>query len=276
MTSRGTALVTDSTCYLTDAVTRGVRIVPLSVTLEDRSWAEPDLPPAEFYALLAEASARGVRPTTSQPPPGSFLAAFTAAAAAGHDRVLCLTAAATMSGTHRSATLAAGMSDVAVDVVDSGTVSGGLALVVAEVLAALAGGSTHAQCLDLARSLGSRIASTFVSDSLPLFAAGGRYLPTGTEAGVPVLAVEGAVRTLGHARDVAEALALQVEVVRAAAAAHPTPVAVGHGNVPDLADALADAVAGVPGVTRVDRYVVGPVIGAHVGAGNVGLSYLRP
>ena len=276
MASRGTALITDSTCYLTDAVARGVRIVPLSVTLEHRTWAEPDLPTAEFYALLADASARGIRPTTSQPPPGAFLTAFAAAAADGHDRVLCLTAAATMSGTHRSATLAAGMSEVEVDVVDSGTVSGGLALVVAEVLACLAAGHTHAQCLGLARSLGARVVSTFVSDSLPLFAAGGRYHPTGAEAGVPVLAVEGAVRTLGHARDVAEALSLQVEVVRAAAATHPTPVAVGHGDVPDLADALAEAVTGLPGVTRVDRYVVGPVIGAHVGAGNVGLSYLRP
>lgn len=276
MAPHGSALVTDSTCYLTDAASRGVRVVPLSVTLEDRTWAETDLPPAEFYALLAEAATRGVRPSTSQPSPGEFLAAFSAAAADGHDRVLCLTATATVSGTFASATLAAGMADVAVDVVDSGTVSGGLALVVAELLAARDSGADHAACLALARSLGARVASTFVSDSLPLFAAGGRYRDAPPAAGVPVLAVEGEVRTLGHARDVTEALALQVEVVRAAAAAHPTPVAVGHGDVPDLGDALAAAVHGLPGVTRVDRYVVGAVIGAHVGPGNVGLSYLRP
>ena len=195
-----------------------------------------------------------------------------------------------MSGTHRSAVLAAGLTDLPVDVVDSGTVSGGLVLVVGEVARALADGASHADALALAEQLGARVASTFVSDSLPLLAAGGRWSgESGAGApapggpgdgvpgdGVPVLAVEGTVRTLGQARDVAEAMALQVAVVRAAAALHPTPVTVGHGDVSGLADALAAAVAAVPGVLRVDRYVVGAVVGAHVGAGNVGLSYLRP
>ena len=265
-----TALVTDSTSYLPPdlAAELGIHVVPLHVTLGDESFDEPDLPPAEFYRRLR---AQGVTPTTSQPSPGEFLQAFTAT---GADRVLCLTCTASLSGTHSSAVLAAGMSPVPVDVVDSGTISGGLCLVAAEVGRAIAGGASHEDAVALARSLAGRVASTWTSDTTALLQAGGR-LADDVPEGVPVLALEGTVRVLGAARSVDEAIALQADAIRAAAAASPTRVTVGHGDVPDLADALAAALTGAPGVLGVDRYVVGPVVGAHAGAGNVGASYLR-
>ena len=265
-----TALVTDSTSYLPPglAAELGITVVPLHVTLGDESFDEPDLPPAEFYRRLRE---QGVTPTTSQPSPGEFLQAFTAA---GADRVLCLTCTASLSGTHSSAVLAAGMSPVPVDVVDSGTISGGLCLVVGEVGRAIAAGASHDDAVALARSLAGRIASTWTSDSTALLQAGGR-LADDVPDGVPVLALEGTVRVLGAARSVDEAIDLQAQAIRAAAAASPTRVTVGHGDVPELADALEAVLTGAPGVLGVDRYVVGPVVGAHAGAGNVGASYLR-
>jgi fatty acid-binding protein DegV len=89
------------------------------------------------------------------------------------------------------------------------------------------------------------------------------------------MALEGAMRVLGSARSTEEAIDLQAQAVRAAAAASPTRVTVGHGDVPELADALAAALDGAPGILGVDRYVVGPVVGAHAGAGNVGASWFR-
>jgi DegV family protein with EDD domain len=265
-----TALVTDSTSYLPPglAAELGVTVVPLHVTLAGQSFDEPDLPAAEFYRRLRDS---GQPPTTSQPSPGEFLQAFVGT---GADRVLCLTCTASLSGTHASAVLAAGMSPVPVEVVDSGTISGGLCLVVAEVGRALADGMPYDDAVALARSLSQRVASTWTSDSTALLQAGGRFAADVPD-GVPVLALEGTVRVLGSARSTEEAIDLQAQAIRAAAAASPTPVTVGHGDVPDLADALEQAVAGAPGVLGVDRYVVGPVVGAHAGAGNVGASYLR-
>ncbi len=265
-----TALVTDSTSYLPPELAEqlGIHVVPLHVTLGEWSFAEPEVSPSEFYKRLRES---GLSPTTSQPSPGQFLQAFSAS---GADRVLCLTCTASLSGTHSSALLAAGMSPVPVDVVDSGTISGGLCLVAAEVGRALAAGMPHDEAVALARSLAGRVASTWTSDTTALLQSGGR-LSDDVPEGVPVLALEGTVRVLGAARSVEEAISLQARTIRAAAAASPTRVTVGHGDVPELADALEAALTGAPGVLGIDRYVVGPVIGAHAGAGNVGASYLR-
>ncbi len=265
-----TALVTDSTSYLPPglAAELGITVVPLHVTLDGESFDEPDLPPVEFYRRLRAA---GHAPTTSQPSPGEFLQAFSGT---GADRVLCLTCTATMSGTHGSAVLAAGMTPVPVEVVDSGTISGGLCLLVGEVGRALAGGMPYDDVVALARSLSARVASCWTSDTLALLEAGGRFADDVPE-GVPVMALDGAVRVLGSARSTEEAIALQVAAVRAAAVVSPTRVSVGHGDVPSLADDLAAGITGAPGVLGIDRYVVGPVVGAHAGAGNVGASWFR-
>ncbi|HVE63951.1 MAG TPA: DegV family protein [Mycobacteriales bacterium] len=271
------SVVTDSSVYMSDALAAelDVRRVPLSITLGGETMPESSVEPKAFYARLRDT---GERPTTSQPSPGDFLAAFTAARDAGAEAVLCITCASVISGTHQSATLAAGMAEVPVDVVDSGTISGGLLLVVGDVARAVRDGASRADALALAQSMAGRVWSTFATDSLKLLAAGGRLAEDAAEAdGVPVLAMEGqAIRSLGSARSIDDAVRWQAEVIAESAALSPTRVTVGHGDVVDLADALEAALTGRPGVLGIDRYVVGPAVGAHAGAGNFGASYLSP
>ena len=265
-------IVTDSTAYFSEGLAEhlGVRIVPLHVRLGDWAFDEPDAEPREFYRRLRES---GEKPTTSQPAPGEFLQAYTAAAEAGAERVLCITCSAGLSGTHQSATLAAGMAPVPVDVVDSGTMSGGLLLAVGTVARAVQDGASYDEALALAQSMSGRIWSTWSSDTIALLAAGGR-LADDVPDGVAILGLEGEMRVLGSARSVDESVQLQAERILESAAASPTRVAVGHGDVPELADALEQALTGQPGVLGIDRYVVGPVVGAHAGPGNFGASYL--
>lgn len=265
-------LVTDSTAYVdaARAAELGIRVVPLHVSLGDWSFDEPDVTPSEFYARLA---ASDVRPTTSQPAPGEFLEAFTAA---GGERVLCVTCSAALSGTFRSAELAATMSPVPVDVVDSGTMSGGLHLVVTAVARALADGTSYDAAVALARSMAGRVASTWSSDTTALLAAGGR-LADDVPDGIAVLGLSGGVvSVLGSARTTEESVSLQAARVLAAVASWPSRVSVGHGDEParGLADALAAELEGQPGVLGIDRYVVGPVAGAHAGPGAFGANYL--
>jgi DegV family protein with EDD domain len=270
------AVVTDSSVYLEPDVAAelGISVVPLTVTFAGRDHAEPEVDRAEFYRWLRES---GEKPTTSQPSPGAFAAAFTAAAADGAEEILCITCASALSGTHQSASVAAGLSPVPVRVVDSGTISGGLLLVVSTVARAVRDGASADDAAGLAESMSGRVWSTFATDSLRLLQAGGRLSDDGPEVeGVPVLAMEGTVRSLGAARSVEDAVRWQAEVILAATAQQPSRVTVGHGDVAPLADALAAAIDGGPGVLGVDRYVVGPVVGAHAGAGNFGASYLAP
>jgi DegV family protein with EDD domain len=266
-------IVTDSTAYFSEGLAEqlGVRIVPLHVQLGDWAFDEPDAEPRAFYRRLRES---GEKPTTSQPAPGEFLQAFTTAAEAGADRVLCITCSAGLSGTHQSATLAAGMAPVPVDVVDSGTMSGGLLLAVGTVARAVQDGMPYEDALALARSMSGRIWSTWSADTAELMAAGGR-LADEVPDGVAVLGLErGQVTVLGSARSVEESVQLQADRILESAVGSPTRVVVGHGDVPELADALEQALADRQGVLGIDRYVVGPVVGAHAGPGNFGASYL--
>lgn len=266
-----TAIVTDSSSCLTgrEAAALGVGVVTLHGTLGDWAFDEADVDPREFYRRLRAGGA----PTTSQPAPGEFLAAFDAAAAGGAERVLCVTCPSRLSGTHRSAVLGAGLAAVPVDVVDSDTISGGLRLLVTELSRVLAAGTSYEEALALVTDLSGRVRSTWSSDTGALLAAGGRFAADVPD-GVAVMALDGEVTVLGAARSVEESVQLQAEHVRAAAALAPTRIAVGHGDVPDLADALAGALEGAPGVLEVDRYVMAPVVGAHAGAGAFGVSYL--
>lgn len=267
-----TAVVTDSTSYLPAGLadSLGIGVVPLHVRFGDSDALEPDVDVDAFYARLRA----GEKAATSQPSPGEFLAAYAAAAAGGATHVVCVTCTASVSGTGQSATLAAGMADVPVDVVDSGTISGGLALVVGEVARAAHSGLPPEEVLALATSLSARVRSTWSSDTTALLQAGGR-LPDDVPEGVAVLALEREVRVLGAARSAEEAVRLQADVVLASAAASPTRVTVGGGgDAEGLADALAVALEGRPGVLAVDRYVVGPVVGAHTGPGTFGANYL--
>ena len=192
-----TALVSDSSCSLTarEAAALGVGLVPLHVTLRDRRAPEPEIDPRDFYARLRA----GDTATTSQPSPEEFLTAFAAAAAGGAEHVLCLTCASTMSGTHASALLAAGLAEVAVDVIDSGTISGGLRLLVVEASRALAAGESGEEVLALVTSLTGRVRSTWSADS-PALLAGGGHLAADVPDGVALLGLDGEVVVLGSAR----------------------------------------------------------------------------
>ena len=252
-------LITDSSAYVSAelAAELDIRVVPLHVRLGDWAFDEPDIEPREFYRRLRDTEAR---PMTSQPSPGEFLAAFVAAAKDGAQRLICITCSATLSGTHASATLAAWMAPIPVDVVDSGTMSGGLTLVVTSVGRALAAGMAYDDALLLARSLTGRVWSTWSSDTTDLLTAGGRLAaePVDPTDAVAVLSMEaGSVRRLGSAGTAEQSVALQAAVILAAAADHPSWVTVGHGDVPEFADLLAAALTDQPGVLGVLRYVIG-------------------
>lgn len=258
-------LVTDSTAYLgTLAAELEVTVVPLHVRLGDWSFMEPDVEPARFYDRLVES---GQRPTTSQPSAGDFLEAFESAG----EPVLCLTCSAALSGTYESAALAAGMTSQRVDVVDTATMSGGLGLLVATVARS---GLPHDEALELARSLVGRVRSIWSSASTDLLRAGGRFTED-VASGIPVMALQGSALTVvASARSVRESVAMQAEQVLASTAQHPSFVTVGHGDVAGAADVLADALHGQPGVLGIDRYIIGPVVGAHLGPGTFGANWV--
>ena len=109
------AFVTDSTCNMPDELVRqhNITVVPVYVIFGDTSYKDyVEMPPAEFYSRLSEYKAAGKgMPTTSQPTPEDFRAAYAALAEKDYADIISIHVTAKSSGACQSAQLASGMVD---------------------------------------------------------------------------------------------------------------------------------------------------------------------
>lgn len=113
------AIITDSTSDLNadELTSLGVEAVPLHVNFEGSTFIDwLEITPAE---IIAGVEAGAELPSTSQPSPQEFSAAFQRAIDAGAQEILVICISSKMSGTYQSATIAAEEAAVPVTVYDS-------------------------------------------------------------------------------------------------------------------------------------------------------------
>jgi DegV family protein with EDD domain len=277
----GTAVVIDSSAYLSgDVIERyGLLVAPLSVALDGREYLEGvDITADEFYGQLS--SVKSV--STSQPSVGRIIELYEGAAKGGAEEIVSIHMGANISGTVQSARLAAESSPVPVTVVDTGQASFAEGLCVLEALEALSDGKTVADVLQIVGRASKAVGNTFVVKALDLARRGGRLAPSEEPAaGIPVLALTGeGMKVAGTATTIEEAVELMAGHIRASvrdSTGRVLRVGVGHGAAPEIAAALRQQLVGIEGVGEVIDYVVGPVIGAHTGAGTAGAVFVpRP
>jgi fatty acid-binding protein DegV len=137
-------------------------------------------------------------------------------------------------------------------------VSFGVGACVRAAAEAIAAGASATEASTVARRLGSRLRNVFVAPS-----AGGRI---GDTPGWAVLELmEGNARPVAGCGRVEEAAELMA--ARIGRQHGPVRAAVGHaGAVTEpAADALASSLGGRSYVVEVERYRVGPAVGAHTG-----------
>lgn len=275
---RAVALVTDSTSSLTgeSVADLGITVVPLQVILGGRVLSEDG---EATPAAVAEALGRWVPVTTSRPAPEAFVAAYTAAAAAGAESVVSVHLSAEISGTFASASLAAQASPIPVEVVDSRLVGMGLGFaVLAGVRAREAGGKAEEVAAAI-RDCAGATAVYFYVDTLEHLRRGGRIGSAQAVLGSvlsvkPLLYLDaGHIRPLEKVRTAARAVARLEEVAATRAAAGPggagaVELAVQHLAAPERAQALAARLrARLPGLRGLHVSEIGAVVGAHVGPG---------
>lgn len=103
---RPVAVVTDSACDLSEEIVRahGIHVLPNTLVDGDATYRDGiDITATQFHERLASASSL---PTTSQPPPGAFLEAFSNAAEEG-EAVVGVFLSSTLSGAYSAAEAAA-------------------------------------------------------------------------------------------------------------------------------------------------------------------------
>jgi DegV family protein with EDD domain len=274
------AVVTDSTaCLAADLRARhGIRVVPLRVVAG--GTAADDEPGALAGALGAELRS-GARLSTASPAPARFAAAYAAARAAGAGAVVSVHLSGRLSGTVRSARLAAASAPLPVQVVDSGSLGMGLGIAALTAAEAAEAGGTPGEVAAAASGRAARLCSFFALDTLEQLTAGGRLgrLPAGPPGAGPGLTArpvltiaDGAIALLEKARTTSAATARLEQLAVSCAAGQRVDVAVQYLGHAERAAALASRLeALIPGARRSYLAEAGPVIMAHTGPGMVGV-----
>ncbi len=261
----------------------GIVVAPLIVHFGQEQYRDGiDITAREFFARLR---AGDVLPTTSQVSTSGWTAAYLQAIeqarAAGTELtgLIVVTIASSLSGTYSAACAAAAAMDIPVEVIDSQQIS--LAsgwLVIAAAQAAQEGCSLPEIAARL-RAMVPRIRLWGMLDSLDHVQRGGRIgkgaALLGTLLNVkPMLQIlEGEVLPLGRVRTRQRALQTLVEMLVAEMPVEA--VAVIHSDLPAAAEELADRVAQVWPRERLLMAEIGPVLGAHLGPGAIGLSCVK-
>jgi DegV family protein with EDD domain len=274
-------VVTDSSCDLPQSLVDVLRIeiVPLTIRFGDEEFVDrEELSAEQFYARM-EASEE--LPATAAPSPGKFAAAFRRLKDEGADSIVCIDMSEELSATIQSARTAAkeveGMVDVVV--VDSKSITSGLAVQVIEAAEMAADGRTPddivARCADLA----SRTRIFGGLDTLENLKKGGRiggaqHLLGNLLSIKPLIDVStGRVEEAGKARTRKKALQWLANRLLEEPAVERLSVA--HGGATDL-DEFLDLIASRYPRDQIRVGVIGAVIGTHAGPRVMGVTWQRP
>jgi fatty acid kinase fatty acid binding subunit len=277
----GVRFVCDSTCDLPAAYVREHRltIVPLKVVFGDEALVDGvDIDAEGFYARMRRESRN---PTTSQPTPAEFEAAFRTAGADG-DSVVCTCMSSEMSGTWQSAMSAreAVAGDVDVHVIDTRTVSIGHNNILTDAIPRGEGGASAEEVVDHIHDLMRRQRSVFTVTTLEYLKRGGRIGGARALLGSvldikPVLQVsDGKIERYKQVRTTSKAVEMIAQELISAVgeSGRKARCVVGQGDRLDDQRRLADMVAphcdGTP-----DLITIGPIVGAHAGPGLLGMSF---
>ncbi|HSB39487.1 MAG TPA: DegV family protein [Gaiellaceae bacterium] len=282
LTAENTAIVVDSTADFPEAPQRfpNWRVVPLYVRFGDESFRDyVELSPDAFYERLRSATET---PTTSQPTPGDFLAAYEELA--GYERILSLHIAGKLSGTIESARAAANvLGGERVRTIDSESASAAIAMLGLAIQRRLEAGTTDEQVDELVERYRRDAGLLFTVETLEYLARGGRIGRARAWAGEllnikPILSIrEGEVLPIKRVRGNRKAFSEFATTFEASSRDVPAlRVGIAHADAPERAEALRKMVRATRPAAELEIVtVLGPVVGAHAGPGTVGFFWFE-
>jgi DegV family protein with EDD domain len=277
LTAQNTAIVVDSTADFPDAQDRypNWRVVPLYVNFGTESYKDGvDLTAAQFYERLRTSPEL---PTTSQPTPGDFLAAYEELGS--YERILSIHIAAKLSGTFQSAgTAAAQLGNGRVRTIDSESASVATAMLATAVQRRLERGTTDEEVDALVKRYVREHGLLFTVDTLEFLARGGRIGRAKAFAGQlmnvkPILSIrDGEVIPVKRVRGNRKAFQEFVDAVKEQTEDVPgLRVGIAHADAPERMVEIEKMVRDLrPQATIEMETMLGAVIGAHAGPGTVG------
>jgi DegV family protein with EDD domain len=283
MSTKRFGIVIDGTAALPEDLARAhdIRWLPLYVILnEERFIAGRDLSTADFYQRI---QAKGVITETSQPTLQDCLDAYESVVRDGYRELIVLTIATELSGTYSVATTSSHQLDrdrSRVEVVDSRSVAGGIALIATALARLRDRGGSFDDALALARGLAGKVKILAAADTLEQLRRSGRISNAAALFGSmlsvkPILKVaDGVVSPVDRVRTRDKAVARLKDLIGEA-----TPegtrihACVLHTNDPERARTLGEWVQERYHCLEYFLAEAGPVIAARAGPGVLGLCW---
>jgi DegV family protein with EDD domain len=273
------AIVADTTAYLpAELVQRnGIHLVSLYVNWEDSSEREVDMPNFDaFYDRLRTADRL---PTTSQPSIGDFLEVYEPLVGQGLE-VVSIHISGGISGTVESARQAKEqLAERGVDrvtVIDSERACGGMGLMALAAGRVAQNGGSLEEVVERIEAVRADLKMWFAVDTLEYLRRGGRIGAASAWLGSalkikPILTLDKEITPIERVRTGAKAVARLLEYAEERKADGADGWVVQHIQAPEEAQRLIDATRELMGREPVFTSEVGPVIGAHVGPGLLGV-----
>jgi DegV family protein with EDD domain len=288
-----TAVVTDTTAYLPEDLVaeHDIKRVSLYVSLDGVQRPEIEIAGTEYDDFFERLRVSEEGATTSQPSVGDFCAVYEPLLAEGKD-IVSIHLSAGISGTCESALQARerltseGKGGERIRVYDSRSSCGGQALVVLAATAATAAGADGDETLAAAERCRDTLQMWFAIDTLEYLRKGGRIGAAQAWLGSalqikPILTLGEEITPVERVRTRRRALERLVDYARQRRDDGADAWVVQHIHDPKTAQRLAEQCRELFGSDPVFVSEVGPVIGAHVGPGLLGIggvpySALRP
>lgn len=277
-------IVTDSTADLPSDLVQahGIAVVPLTVAFGKEVFRDRvDIQPGQFYKMLAASKAH---PRSSPPPPDDFAGRYREWLAQGHE-VVSLHVSSKLSKTFEHASAAAAEVDGSgtLSVVDTGQVSAALGMLALFAARMAARNETAAAIRERLLDMAPRLHTLFVVDTLEFLARGGRIgkarAMMGGLLGIkPILGMmDGEVAPVDRVRGGRAAHPRILEILRKRVEKdRPVIAGIGHANAPVWADRLRALLRDQFQIAELIQTEIGPVVGANVGPGVVGVCVFQP
>jgi DegV family protein with EDD domain len=284
---QGTAVVTDTTAYLPDdlATANGIHRISLYVTLDGVQRRESEIEASGYDDFFERLRRSDQGATTSQPSVGDFTDLYGPLLAEGRD-IVSIHISAGISGTYQSALQAreqlteSGRGGERIEVWDSRTGCGGQGMMALVAARAAAGGASGPDALAAAERARESLKMWFSIDTLEYLRKGGRIGAAQAWLGSalqikPILTLDEEITPVERVRTRRRAFERMVEFAREREEAGAGAWVVQHIHDPDTARRLVDECRQIFGGDPVFVSEIGPVIGAHVGPGLLGVGGIR-
>lgn len=276
-----TAVVCDTTAYLPAELVASMGIHTISLYVAVDGEQEPEAEISDYAAFYERLRASDGGATTSQPSVGDFVALYEPLLDAGRE-IVSVHISSGISGTFEAAgqarerLAAEDKGGERIHLFDSRSACGGMGYSALAAAAAARAGADGEAALARARQARDELKMWFAIDTLEYLRRGGRI--GGARAWIgsalkikPILTLEEEITPVERVRTRARSLERLRDYARQRHEAGLDAWVIQHIQDSETANALADDCRAIFGCDPVYISEVGPVIGAHVGPGLIGV-----